>query len=89
MLRLSERLERLLSRPSPSSGWPKHTRSLCPGCLKPIEAEMVTEANNVIMVKNCPEHGQFRELIASDVAFFEKMDRNQHSVGRGIDNRGL
>ena len=86
MLRLSERLEKLLSRSSPASGWPKHTRSLCPHCLEPIEAEMTTEANSVIMVKNCPQHGQFRELIATDVAFFEKMERNQYGTGRGIDN---
>ena len=86
MLRMSGRLEKLLSRSSSTSSWPKHTRSLCPHCLEPIEAEMITEVNNVIMVKNCPEHGQFRELIATDVAFFEKMNRNQYSIGRGIDN---
>ena len=43
MLRMSERLEKLFSRSPSSVSWPRRTRSLCPECLKPIEAELVLE----------------------------------------------
>ena len=86
MLRMSERLEKLFSRTSPTASWPKRTRSLCPECLQPIDAELIPEDNNVIMVKTCSEHGTFRELIATDIAFFEKMDQDQYGTGQGIDN---
>ncbi|NIA07346.1 MAG: radical SAM protein [Actinobacteria bacterium] len=86
MLRISERLEKLFGRAFRTLNWPLPTRSLCPECLVPIDAELVPEDNNVIMVKRCAEHGEFHELIATDVAFFEKMERRQYGTGSGIDN---
>lgn len=36
------------------------TGSLCPHCLTRIPAERRLEGNDVILVKSCPEHGEFR-----------------------------
>ena len=86
MLRMSERLEKLFGRSSSKGSWPRRTRSLCPECLEPIDAELVPEDNNVMMVKSCLEHGEFRELIATDIAFFEKMESGRYGTGEGIYN---
>lgn len=42
----------------------RHTRSLCPVCLTPVEAALVQEADGrVIMEKHCPSHGDFHTCI--------------------------
>ena len=39
------------------------TASVCPHCLRRIPAELVAEGDRVDMVKNCPEHGLFRQPV--------------------------
>ncbi|MBE6488937.1 MAG: radical SAM protein [Methanosphaera stadtmanae] len=36
------------------------TKSLCPECLKILDAEVYIEDNKVFIEKNCPEHGNFK-----------------------------
>ena len=67
-------------RPNPSgnsdgSVLPQHTMSLCPDCLKAIPAVIDRRDECVWMSKRCPQHGEFNELISTDAAFYEKMDR--------------
>ncbi len=38
------------------------TESLCPNCLARIPAERRMEADEVVLVKHCPDHGEFRTL---------------------------
>ena len=42
------------------------TRSICPRCLKPIDAQILLKAGRVIMRKRCPDHGWFESLLSSD-----------------------
>lgn len=42
-----------------------NTQSLCPRCLKRIDAGIVLQDGRYYMVKNCPEHGSFRTVIWS------------------------
>lgn len=39
------------------------TRSVCPECLKRIPAQRVAHENTVYMIKQCPEHGEFRTVL--------------------------
>lgn len=39
------------------------TESLCPRCLKVVEAVRVTRGNDVFLKKNCPQHGTFETII--------------------------
>jgi len=50
-----------------------YTISLCPQCLKRIEAKIVFEDNKVYMLKTCPDHGFHRTLIATDVAYYKNI----------------
>jgi len=51
------------------------TLSLCPECLKRVDAKIVFEEDKVFMLKNCPDHGFKKVLIATDVEYY-KNSRN-------------
>ncbi len=49
------------------------TLSLCPTCLKRIDAKIVFENQQVFMLKRCPEHGNSKVLIADDIAYYKNI----------------
>src|SRR6476620_5513421 len=49
------------------------TLSLCPQCLKRVDAKIVFENNNVFMLKSCSEHGFHKVLIATDVEYYKNI----------------
>ncbi len=46
----------------------RRTQSLCPDCLKRIEAEMIEKKGAVYMRKSCPDHGSWEVLVWEDSA---------------------
>jgi uncharacterized radical SAM superfamily Fe-S cluster-containing enzyme len=50
-----------------------YTISLCPQCLKRIDAKIVFENEKVYMLKRCPEHGNSRVLIADDIEYYKRI----------------
>ena len=48
-----------------------YTISLCPECLRRIDAKIVFEDDHVYMLKRCPEHGHSKVLIADDIAYYK------------------
>lgn len=46
------------------------TNSLCPHCLKVIQAKVILQNNKVFLLKTCPEHGHMRALLSSDAAYY-------------------
>jgi uncharacterized radical SAM superfamily Fe-S cluster-containing enzyme len=49
------------------------TLSLCPECLKRIDAKIVFENDKVYMLKRCPEHGKSKVLIADDISYYKNI----------------
>ncbi len=49
------------------------TLSICSSCLKRVDAKIVFENDNVFMLKNCPEHGFEKVLIADDVPYYKNI----------------
>ena len=47
------------------------TMSLCPSCLKRVDAKIVFENDKVFMLKRCPTHGHSKVLIADDVDYYK------------------
>jgi uncharacterized radical SAM superfamily Fe-S cluster-containing enzyme len=41
-----------------------------------IPADIVKRGNEIWMVKTCPEHGTFEDLMSSDAAFFARLEEN-------------
>lgn len=69
-----------------TKGLPKPVESLCPECMKVIEARLFEENGKVMMDKTCPEHGYFKDLYWSDVGFYLRMERSMFEDGRGLSN---
>lgn len=67
-------------------GLPKQIVSLCPECRRKIDATLFEEDNKVFIAKECPEHGEFRDLISSDARFYLKMERWTFEDEEGIGN---
>jgi uncharacterized radical SAM superfamily Fe-S cluster-containing enzyme len=65
---------------------PSFTESLCPICLKVIDAQLYEREHQVFMGKICSEHGTFNELISSDADFFKKMRRTHYERPLGVEN---
>ncbi|OLY94020.1 hypothetical protein SAMN05444008_110173 [Cnuella takakiae] len=49
------------------------TVSLCPHCLKRIDAKIVFEDGCVFQMKRCPEHGFMKVLLANDIAYYKNI----------------
>jgi len=49
------------------------TVSICSTCLRRVDAKIVFEGDNVFMLKNCPEHGFEKVLVANDVAYYKNI----------------
>jgi tetraether lipid synthase len=51
------------------------TRSICPECRRPIDAQIVLRDGKVFMRKRCPLHGQFEALIYADAQAYTSQAR--------------
>ncbi|MDX2154405.1 MAG: radical SAM protein [Bryobacteraceae bacterium] len=67
-------------------GLPKTTESLCPECGKVITALLREDGGKVVMEKQCREHGEFRDIVYSDVELYLKMEQWTFGDNRGIAN---
>ena len=48
----------------------KNTRSICPLCLEPVDAQVFERKGEVWMDKACPSHGHFSALLSSDIRHY-------------------
>src|SRR6266849_2702192 len=55
------------------------TRSICPMCRTPIDAQIVLRREKVFMRKRCPEHGGFEALVYADAQAYTSQ---QNSTSR-------
>lgn len=62
----------------------KQTRSLCPVCLKVIDATIYEENGKVYIGKECPEHGGVKEVYWSDYEQYKRAQKYS-AIGRGIE----
>lgn len=63
----------------------RKTTSLCPTCLKPLEARIFEENGRIMIEKECPEHGYFKNTYWSDSEFYKQAEKAGY-IGFGIDN---
>jgi uncharacterized radical SAM superfamily Fe-S cluster-containing enzyme len=63
----------------------KPTRSICPECLKAIDATIYEDNGKVFMKKSCPEHGAFNELYWSDYDQYVRAEKFRFE-GEGMEN---
>lgn len=65
----------------------RETQSLCPVCLRVLDAEVYVDENNVVRIRRtCPEHGLFDETYTfSDYELYKWAEKYAHD-GSGIEN---
>ena len=63
----------------------KTTKSICPECLKALDATIFEEDGKVFIKKECPEHGFFQELYWSDYKQYQRAEKFRCD-GDGIEN---
>ncbi len=51
------------------------TESLCPKCLKKIDADVKEINGQILMEKSCEEHGFFSEVLSEDAEYYKRLDR--------------
>ncbi|MBQ6219568.1 MAG: radical SAM protein [Methanosphaera sp.] len=51
------------------------TKSLCPECLKILDAEVYTENEKIFIEKTCPEHGKFKNTYWHDEKEYKKASK--------------
>ncbi len=63
----------------------KETKSLCPECLKVLDATIFEEEGKVYIKKECPEHGFFRDVYWSDYEQYSRAEKFKYD-GEGLGN---
>ncbi len=53
----------------------EETKSVCPKCLKDIDAQIVEDNGSVYMEKNCAEHGPFKTLISKYSWYYKGLNQ--------------
>jgi uncharacterized radical SAM superfamily Fe-S cluster-containing enzyme len=68
------------------------TKSLCPHCLKVIDADVYEEDGKILMKKSCAEHGEFDDVYWSDADIYKKFTQwhfKSDESSAGIQNTEL
>lgn len=63
----------------------KNTKSLCPECLRVVDAKVYEEGGVVYISKECPEHGGFEDVYWSSYEQYERVLKFEH-IGDGLAN---
>ena len=63
----------------------KETKTICPECLKVLDATIFEEDNKVYIEKECPEHGKYREIYWSDYEQYQRAE-TLRAEGTGLTN---
>ncbi|MBI5770205.1 MAG: radical SAM protein [Verrucomicrobia bacterium] len=58
-----------MDRPYLYADW---TQSLCPECLRTVSAKVVFQEGCVFLHKHCPQHGNSRALISTDIDYYQR-----------------
>ncbi len=48
------------------------TLSICPTCLRRVEAKIIFENGRVYMLKRCPDHGTLKVLISTEIDYYKR-----------------
>jgi uncharacterized radical SAM superfamily Fe-S cluster-containing enzyme len=61
-----------------------NTKSLCPVCLKVLDAEVYEEDGKILIKKKCEEHGKFDDVYWSDAELYHKFSKWIYDGSAGI-----
>lgn len=56
------------------------TKSLCPICFKPLDAEVYDEDGKILIKKTCDEHGEFVNTYWSDDKLYNRVKQFEPTI---------
>lgn len=62
----------------------RSTRSVCPTCLRDLDAEVQTDVGGAWLVRTCPEHGEVRQKLSGHGEHWAELDRYYFRVNSDI-----
>ncbi len=72
--------------PPMGRGLPKTVESVCPECLRSVEARLVEKDGKVWMAKTCPEHGLTEDIVWSHADLYLRAEAFVYGEGDGLEN---
>lgn len=51
----------------------RKTKSVCPDCIKEIDAQIVEKDEKIYMLKECKKHGKFKVLLSKDAGYYKEL----------------
>lgn len=72
-----------------SSKYMRTTESICPICQKRIKADIKEVENQIIMEKQCEEHGFFSEILSIDAEYYRRLEQLDHFVENSVARRKI
>ena len=63
----------------------KNTSSICPECHRVLQAMLIEKQGQVMLIKSCPDHGEYEDLYWSDFEQWKRA-RAYSAVGDGLEN---
>lgn len=61
----------------------RKTRSLCPTCLKYIDAFIIERDRKILLSKSCLEHGSFEIILSSTPEYYKRLDQFYFTIMKG------
>ncbi|KAF0245622.1 MAG: radical SAM domain-containing [Planctomycetota bacterium] len=55
------------------------TQSLCPKCLRLVQAKIAVREGRVFFLKTCPQHGKIEDFVCSDVNYYDRQEFSRPS----------
>ena len=56
------------------------TRGTCPICIEVVDARLIVDSGQVLLEKNCPDHGKNRALLSESPAYFSELLEFYHDI---------
>ncbi|MEN8163203.1 MAG: radical SAM protein [Acidobacteriota bacterium] len=56
------------------------TRGTCPVCVEVVDARLIVDSGQVLLEKNCPDHGKNRALLSESPAYFSELLDFYHDI---------
>lgn len=64
----------------------RKTKSICPVCLRYLDASVINKGKQIVLLKNCDLHGQYEVLLSQTPTYYKKLDKFYFSVMSDVNS---
>jgi len=67
----------------------RKTQSVCPKCIKKINADIIEEKRKIFMLKKCKDHGEFRVEISNNSLYYKELNDMYFAINNPKKTKNL